>query len=261
MRNLLRRLVRNRVWPKTLPRSLGGGTVYCSPGAMLSMLKPGWRSAQALDLFAWAQRFLQPGMRVWDVGANQGLFSFAASHVVGKTGRVTAFEPDPFLVALMERSAASGSHRGAAVEVRAVALSDACGVSEFAIAQTDRALNHLVGVQGNPRTGGANSVIRVATVTGDLVADEIGPPDFVKIDVEGAEHKVLRGMDAVLATVRPVLIIEVAAENAAWIADALSRHGYRMFDAADDRGEELKTAAWNTLAVPSGHAVATGLEH
>ena len=133
MRGLLRRLFRNRILSKRLPASLGGGTVICSPEATLSMLKPGWKSDQILNLFGWARKFLSPGMHVWDVGANQGLFSFAASHVVGETGRVVAFEPDPFLTALMARSTATGTHRGAPVSVFSVALSD-----------TSAAVNHRI---------------------------------------------------------------------------------------------------------------------
>ncbi len=217
---------------------------------MLSMLKPGWRSDQARYLFEWARRFLRPGMHVWDVGANQGLFSFAASNVVGKTGRVTAFEPDPILAGLMHRSAATGTHRGGSVAVLTVALSDENGVSEFAIAQTDRALNHLVSVKGNPRTGGSRFVINVLTATGDWIAQQVGPPNFIKIDVEGAECKVIEGLSSVLSSARPLLIVEVAPENSGWMSAALAAHDYCMFDASGGSDEEMAAPAWNTLAVP-----------
>jgi hypothetical protein len=101
---------------------------------MLSMLLPGWRSTQARGLFEWSRRYVRPRMTVWDVGANQGLFTFAASAMAGFEGRVFAFEPDPFLTYLMDRSLSTGTHKGAAITVLPVAVSDPIGFDTFCIA-------------------------------------------------------------------------------------------------------------------------------
>jgi hypothetical protein len=69
------------------------------------------------------------------------------------------------------------------------------------------------------------------TVALDDVAfsDDAFVPDFVKIDVEGAELSVLRGAERLLASVGPALIVETheAAIERECI-ELLSRHGYRM---------------------------------
>ncbi|QVL50085.1 MAG: FkbM family methyltransferase [Thiocapsa sp.] len=250
IRAVLRRLGRNKTIWKRLPPDLGGGRVCCSPEALLSVWKPGWQSKQALVLFDWARRYVRPGMHVWDVGAHQGLFAFAAAAVCGSKGEVVAFEPDPYLVNLMERSIATGSHRGAPVRVLPVAVSDKHAVATFLIAATDRTLNHLATAQGNPRTGGSRASRLVMVATMDWLSEELVPPDLVKIDVEGAEGATLGASLALLKQHRPALIVEVAGENIGTVGDILREADYLMFDVADPRKGPLTSPAWNTLAVP-----------
>jgi FkbM family methyltransferase len=251
LRRWLRSLSAGRVIVKRIPDDLGGYRAHCTPEAMLSVWRPGWRSGGQADLlFRWARRFVEPGMTVWDVGANQGLFSLAARSRVGSAGRVFAFEPDPFLASLVERSFSGLPPGGADARVLAIALSDRTGTAGFSIARTDRALNHLVHSRGNPRTGGSRNVISVPTETADDLSSRLGPPDLVKIDVEGAEVAVLEGMAGVLATSRPRIIVEVAPECSDRIRDLLRSRDYGMLDASAAGVVHLERPAWNTLAVP-----------
>lgn len=61
MKGVLRALARHWVIRKRRPPDMGGGVVFCSPDAMLSMWKPEWQSDQAVDFFEWARRFVKPG--------------------------------------------------------------------------------------------------------------------------------------------------------------------------------------------------------
>ena len=228
MRSFLRLASRNRVMWKRLPADLGRGRICCSPEATLSVWKPGWASTQALGLFDWARRYCKPGMRVWDLGANQGLFAFAAASKCGQKGEVIAFEPDPFLISLLERSIASGTHQGAPLSMLPLAVAEDLTLSRFLIAATDRTLNHLAEAKGNPRTGGSRASRTAMVVTLDWLSKQLTPPDLIKIDVEGAEDRVLRGGIELLRAHRPILIVEVAAECGV-----------------------LASPAWNTLAVPA----------
>lgn len=248
--SVLRSWSRDKVVRKRLPEDLGGGLIFCSPDALLSTWKPGWQSTQALNLFEWARRFVKPGDVVWDVGANQGLFSFAALAASNPTGRVIAFEPDPFLAGLLYRT-----RRAQAVESRMdilpIAVAADVALAGFSVAAKDRALNHLTTLHGNPHTGGERERLTVVTVPLAWLASEMPAPNVVKIDVEGAELDVLRGAgEGLLLRSRPTWIIEVAAENASAIAAILRDADYRLFDAAAPQ-TEVTSPAWNTLAVPA----------
>jgi FkbM family methyltransferase len=182
-------------------------------------------------------------MRVWDIGANQGLFMFAAAAAAGREGEVVAFEPDSFLVSLMERSLDSGTHHGAKVSVLPLAVADELGVTRFLISKTDRTLNHLATAKGNPRTGGSRSSRTVMVVKLDWLIGQLAPPDLIKIDVEGAEAQVLRGGVNLLREHRPIVIVEVAAECVSSVCETLKAASYVMFDIqSQDRGPILSPA-------------------
>ena len=101
IRRLVETLSRNRVVKRRLPQDLGGGTFYASPDAALRYWLP-WGEYDPL-LIDVARKLVKPGMTVWDVGANVGLFSFAAAHL--SRTQVLAIEPDPFLAHLITRTA------------------------------------------------------------------------------------------------------------------------------------------------------------
>lgn len=152
-------------------------------------------------LLGLARRFVNPGDRVWDIGANVGLFAFAAA---SRARSVLAVEPDITLARLLRRTATA---QGAPVDVLPLAVSSAMGVERFVIAKRSRSTNHLEGV-GTTMTGGTREEVIVPTVTLDWLATQFPPPDLVKIDIEGAELIALRQGQALLER-RPVLICEV----------------------------------------------------
>lgn len=253
MRALFERWSRDRVVRRRLPEAHGGHALFVSPDASLKLWRRDLASADPwlLDL---AAELVRPGDTVWDVGANVGLFAFAAAYAAGPTGRVVAVEADDWLAGLVRRSAGTAGPAYAPVEVLAAAVADQAGIADLCIAARGRAGNHLRAVAGSTQTGGAREARKVVTVTLDSLLESFPPPRLLKIDVEGAEALCLRGAARLLAEVRPVLVCEVAGENAAEIGERLRGHGYTLFDAALPAGHRLPLPrpAWNTLAVPAG---------
>jgi FkbM family methyltransferase len=250
IRSFLERLSRGRVLRRRLPAEHGGHALHVSPDASMRLWR---RDLGAVDpfLLGMAAQLVKPGMTVWDVGANVGLFAFAAAFAAGPGGRVLAVEADGWLAELLRRSAASAPPAYAPVEVLAAAVSDVPGTVEFCIAQRGRAGNHLSSVPGSTQTGGTREVRRVPAVTLDGLLAEHPAPRVLKIDTEGAELLCLRGAGRLLAEVRPVVLCEVGEDNAAAVGDLLQGHGYTMFDAATHPdGEPIGRPAWNTLALP-----------
>jgi FkbM family methyltransferase len=136
-------------------------------------------------------RLVHPGMTVVDVGSNLGLYTVLLSRLVGPAGRVLAFEPDPDLFALLQRNGAlNGCHN---VASHNLALGS----------RRDRLLLHKMIVNsGDNHLGEGGSKLFRRTVETEVVSlDEFTPdlqPDFVKIDVQGWELPVLRGMARLL---------------------------------------------------------------
>jgi FkbM family methyltransferase len=231
LRSLIERWSRGRIVRRRLPAELGGHALFVSPDAALKLWRRDLRQSDPL-LLGLAAELVRKGDVVWDVGANVGLFAFAAAFAAGPTGRVAAIEADDWLAALVRRSAQTAGPAYAPVEVLAAAVADRAGVLDLHIATRGRAGNHLGAVAGSTQTGGIREVRKVATVTLDGLLAAFPAPRLLKIDVEGAEALCLRGAGRLFAEVRPVLVCEVAAENAEEVGEILRRHGYTLFDAA-----------------------------
>jgi FkbM family methyltransferase len=232
---------------RRLPRPFQSARIFVSTEGGLRYLARPMAGVDPLLLRLVAE-VVRPGDTVWDIGANLGLFSFAAAALAGQEGQVLAVEPDTDLVRLLRRSAAGGG-RHAPVEVLPAAVSSELSVARFHVARRNRATSHLAGF-GSSMTGGTRSTRLVPTVTLDSLADQLPAPDVIKIDVEGAEIAVLAGGHRVLSK-QPTVICEVSRQNAEAVAEVLIAHGYTLYDGA--RCPEERTAAsvapFNTLAM------------
>jgi FkbM family methyltransferase len=141
---------------------------------------------------------LRPGATCVDVGANWGYFTLLAAHLVGPGGRVVALEPDPRVAARLRANVQANALGH--VAVRQLAASDGDGTARLSGYDEDGSnwgLSSLASTVG-PRS------FDVDTRPLDDVLDDTaaGDVDLVKIDVEGAELHVLRGMRRGLAAGR-----------------------------------------------------------
>jgi FkbM family methyltransferase len=203
------------------------------------------------QLLKMAGELVAPGDVVWDVGASVGLFTFAAAARAGPTGNLYAIEPDTWLVDLLRRSARLEQAKRAPVDILPAAISDAVGVARFHIANRARAANHLESC-GSTQTGGVRETQWVITVTLDWMLEQFPAPNTLKIDVEGAEDRVLRGASKLLSGVRPRILCEVYQENANEVSRILHSFGYTLFDASVDRSrrQPVENAVYQTVAYP-----------
>ncbi len=226
VRTIAERTTHRFIVPRRLPPPFAGIRIYASSEGGLRYLRPNLNDVDPA-LLRLVSDVVRPGHTVWDIGANLGLFSFAAAAAAGAHGRVLAVEPDAMLVGLLRRSASL--NRGQAeVDVLPAAVAADLAVGRFHVARRNRATSHLDGF-GTSQTGGTRTTELVPTVTLDWLARHFAPPDVIKIDVEAAEMKVLAGGTEVLRN-RPALICEVAGENAAALARLLAPHGYTLYD-------------------------------
>lgn len=201
-------------------------------------------------LYNLAKEFVKRGHVVWDVGANVGLFSFAAAHLAGPSGRIYSIEPDVWLVQLLRRSSSAQVSSSASVQIIPVAVAEACGLRTFNIASRARSANYLSGY-GSPQTGGAAEQQTVVSITLDWLAKHLPLPDVIKIDVEGAELEVLGGGIGVLGEKRPVILCEVFSDHSPQVTALLKSMGYRIYDGGVPSGQrrELQAAPYETIAI------------
>jgi FkbM family methyltransferase len=143
---------------------------------------------------------LRPGATYWDVGSHVGYMVAVASRLVGPTGTVVAFEPNPENVRRLRRTIELNDLRN--VTVRDVALSDRVGQSWFFLSGSSLMGSLLPGPSGTP-------TVPVLTSTIDEELKSMPIPDLVKIDVEGGENAVLAGATRLLEGHKPALIVEV----------------------------------------------------
>jgi FkbM family methyltransferase len=130
---------------------------------------------------------------VYDIGANTGLYTLFAAAVC-PDGEVIAFEPYPPNLNLLKQDIDRNNLQN--VNIKNVALSDSIGSISFSQPEEDD-----VGYGSSSiETTQSKASIEVPTTTGDqLIADgEIPAPNVIKIDVEGAEPLVLRGLENAL---------------------------------------------------------------
>lgn len=247
-RSVAERLTRRLVLRRRLPSPFHDVRMYVSSEAGLRYLKPAMAGVDP-TLLRVVDEFVEPGHVVWDIGANIGLFTLAAAARAGRDGQVLSAEPDTWNADMLRRSAARQPDTSAPVVVVPLAVGDKPGVAAFEIAARNRSASALAG-HGSSQMGGVRRRHLVPTVSLDCLARHFPLPHVLKIDVEGAEARVLRSASRVLAAC-PVIFCEVAGENAESVSEVLARHGYTFHD-----GDALpprpitNTPPWNLLATP-----------
>jgi FkbM family methyltransferase len=150
-------------------------------------------------------RLLQPGMVAYDIGANVGFTAVLAAKKVAPNGRVVCFEPLAINATKIHHNAALNGF--GFVDVHEIALGTADGEAEFHLSSSPT-WGRLASSGPAPQQSG---VVRVPIRTLDslIERDHVPPPQFIKMDVEGGEADVLRGARKLLATARPVMVIEL----------------------------------------------------
>jgi FkbM family methyltransferase len=176
-----------------------------SIGRRLGVFPPLVRAFRRLAGTRYEERFdaslaraIRAGDTVWDIGANIGLYTDKFAALVGSNGKVAAFEPSPRNVARLRERFPEGGN----VTVCEVALAEQPGFATFYANQAED------GITDSLISRASNAVAhQVAIHRGDEFLLRFSP-NVIKIDVEGFELEVLRGMREVLVSpgLRSVLI-------------------------------------------------------
>jgi FkbM family methyltransferase len=146
---------------------------------------------------------------VLDIGAFMGQYAVALAQIVGPGGRVFAFECQPFHYAMLSRNMAQSGAKNVFTACRAI--SDENWFTTLNVDMNpDATASTIVPNMAVPERLGANFIrLSVETETVDHFCEEKQiAPAFIKVDVEGAEAKVLRGAMRTLARALPAMYLE-----------------------------------------------------
>ncbi len=175
----------------SVPSSLNAITTY----VVLEQEK--WFEKEVSFLASW----LRPGMNVIDIGANLGVYSLPIAGQVGPDGHVFAYEPTSETRRLLNIS--KKKNRAKNLHIIAEALSDTAREGHL-VRGASSELNTLVG-------SGPGENVRITSLDMEEKSRSWGAIDFIKIDAEGEEERILAGSKSFFSRQSPLVMFEVKA--------------------------------------------------
>jgi FkbM family methyltransferase len=153
------------------------------------------------------KRIVRPGAVVFDIGANIGVYTLVMSRQVGDYGRVYAFEPQHQEFNKLRENVSL--NRLANVRLMACALSDQPGTATLyshsgEVANRAASSLRLERVSGNA----ISQAVELSTIDQIIQTEKVERLDFLKIDTEGHDFRVLQGAQASISRFRPHVIFE-----------------------------------------------------
>lgn len=172
-------------------------------------------------------RWFQPGMNAIDIGANVGVYCLPLGKATGVTGSVFAFEPGRD--ARIHLESACKMNQLDNVHLVTCALSDSEKVGSMKAGRSGELSTLSVAGEG----AGSVEAVRVSTL--DIQARELNWPsiDFVKIDAEGHEARIIAGGQSFFKHQSPLVMYEiksggVSRQSIRWTFEALGYRTYRL---------------------------------
>ncbi len=185
------------------------------------------------------RRHLRRGDVFLDVGANIGYLSAVAAGIVGPEGQIHAFEPVPAYFEKLRRLAALNPEYS--IELNSCAAGEAPGACEIHITREPGQSTLVPSYKSHAEIVSTMSVpvVRLDSYIAERGVERVA---LVKIDAEGFELPILRGLQGYFETQRhrPAVICEIAPRAYALLGRGMGEllafmagYGYSARDLAD----------------------------
>jgi len=184
-----------RILPHELALPILQGPLRGKKWIVGSHLHGCWLGSYEFEMQQRMADVLERGSVFYDIGANAGFYTLLAADLVSP-GQVYAFEPLPANIAYLRKHLELNRIRNA--KVLELAVSDEVGTSLFAT-ETTRAMGKL--------EAGGDLPVRSSTLDALIHQEKLSSPDYIKMDIEGAEHRALLGARECFACHRPKLFL------------------------------------------------------
>lgn len=195
------------------------------------------------------EKVIRPGDVVVDIGAHIGYFTLHFARLVGETGRVYAFEPDPENFALLQTNVRANGYTNVVLEPMAV--SDRSGTFTLYRAENNPADHRIYDPQE------ARQPLAIPTVSLDAYFSDQASArvDLVKVDVQGAEEQVVLGMAGMLARNPSLKLItefwpfglQAAGGSAPALLNLLEQHRFNFYPMDNEWKEQPPWTAQKLL--------------
>jgi FkbM family methyltransferase len=200
---------------------------------------------------------LRPGDHFADIGANVGMITLLAARLVQPGGRVDSFEPNPVAMSRL-REVCAHNRLETVVHTHALGMSDQPGELELCVPTAHTGTGTFARIPAEQESAGA-SRHKCRIETGDrILLDLVQGPLTIKIDVEGFESYVLRGLHETIRRHRPAIVLETvpghlrrAGSSVHELVELLHSHGYEGFALSTRRSGRRHRLVMERLAQPS----------
>jgi FkbM family methyltransferase len=154
------------------------------------------------------------GQTVYDIGASIGNFTAFFCRAVGRLGKVVVFEPNPELYNMIIENVKLNCFNH--VNIRRIALAAKSGKTILVFFPYMLGSGSILNEFKNrflQKKEAKSCEVEVDTLDNQIRSHRLPKPDFVKIDVNGVELEVLKGMQRTIEACKPRILIEVYGEN------------------------------------------------
>jgi FkbM family methyltransferase len=207
-----------------------------------------WLGTYEPALLEAIKTFVNPGQTVYDVGANIGYMSLALAKAVGETGRVVAFEPLPENLARLEANLALNAE-GKRVKVVGAAVGEHTAQEQFLVHHSG-AMGKLHASTGRQAEYERSLTVEVVALDHWAADHNYGSPELIKVDVEGGEASVLKGMRGLLEKTRPTILLELhGLEAAEAVKGILAVAEYGLHEMRQGYPEVNEITSWKSHVV------------
>lgn len=208
------------------------------------------------------KKYVHEGDVVIDVGAHVGYYTLLMAQLVGKNGKVYSFEPDPVNFELLKKSVEINGFENVVLIQKAV--SDTTEKIKLFLGDNDSAINRIY----DAKLGDAKKSIDVESITIDEYFKENDKLfNFIKIDSEGSEAKIINGMEKFLTKNRKLImmteffpfLIKKSGDEPKQYLKSLENSGFELYNILDDNKETNKINSESFLKIEPDSEYCTNL--